>query len=85
MNQSTASLHEQAPSSNPIVAALAALVAITAVLSLGSAPQASAQERAAIAAPQAMGSAATMHDGVDWSKVQAVPASTAQSIAAYDR
>ena len=73
------------PSSKPIVVALVALVAITAVLSLGSAPQASAQERAAVAAPQATGTAASMHDNVDWSKVRAVPASPAQSVAAYER
>lgn len=85
MNQTSTHIDEHVPSSKPIVAALAALVAITAVLSLASAPQASAQERAAIAAPQAAGTAAAMHDSVDWSKVRAVPASPAQSVAAYER
>jgi hypothetical protein len=85
MNETSTPIDEQVPSSKPIIAALAALVAITAVLSLGSAPQASAQERAAIAAPQATGIAASMHDNVDWSKVKAVPASPAQSVAAYER
>ena len=82
MNESNLQIAEQAPTSKPILAALAALVAITAVMSLGGSPRASAQERSA---PTAGAQGATMHEGVDWAKVQAVPASPAQSVAAYDR
>ena len=82
MNESNLQYAQQAPTSKPIIAALAALVAITAVMSLGGSPQASAQERSV---PLASAQGATMHESVDWAKVQAVPASPAQSIAAYDR
>lgn len=82
MNESNLQIAEQAPTSKPILAALAALVAITAVMSLGGSPQASAQERSM---PLAGVQASTMHEGVDWAKVQSVPALPAQSVAAYDR
>lgn len=82
MNESNLQIAEQATTSRPILAALGALIAITAVMSLGGSPLASAQDR--MATPSSV-QGATMHDGVDWARVSSVPASPAQSIAAYDR
>lgn len=68
-----------------IVAATALLgVAVLTVFAFGGSRQANAQATMpAAAAP--MTSALALADGVDWSKVPVVPASPAQSVAAYDR
>lgn len=86
MSEATITPTQQSQSSKPILAALAALVVITAVLSLGGSPSATAQEAAPLAVSALPGtSIEALSEGVDWSRVRAVPASPEQSVAAYER
>jgi len=81
MNNTTASITSASPKALVVTVALS-LGALTALV-LGGSQQANAQAAASVATPSS--TAVSLHDGVDWSRVAVVPASPAQSVAAYDR
>lgn len=79
-------MNTQSATAAPKAFAATALLgmAALAVFALGSSRPANAQA-STLAAAAPMTSASALAEGVDWSKVPIVPASPAQSVAAYDR
>jgi hypothetical protein len=80
-------MNSQSTTASPKVVAAVALfsAAVLTAFTFGGSSSANAQAPAPVAASGAADSGASLHDGVDWSRVAVVPASPAQSVAAYDR
>ena len=71
-------------SGRKIAAAAAALVAAS-VLLINGVPRTASAAQAFDAAPTYSVAGATMHAGVDWTRVAATPVDTGATVGAYDR